>query len=354
MSESDTSTSNKRRRLGRGLSGMIGTPVAVDTSASASPPIAPSDSAAVTTQAVPASDKPDTPAPAPAPTSSVPPRPQIVEEQNTSEYKLTDISIGSIIPNRNQPRQSFDQESLKALARSIAEDGLMQPVLVRPGSGSGGTGGRYELIAGERRWRAAKIAGLERIPAIVREAGDKDSAELALIENVHRQDLNAIERAEALSQLVGRFGLTQQEVADKLGMDRSSVANLMRLTELEDEIRTLIVADELGAGHGKALLGVPPGQSRVDLAIKAAKEEWSVRELERRAKDAQNAKPAADSPEPARRSAVHADLERRLGDRLGTKVKIQTNKQGTKGKLVIEFYGIDHFDGLVRELGVGE
>ncbi|MFI4871485.1 MAG: ParB/RepB/Spo0J family partition protein [Phycisphaerales bacterium JB061] len=338
MSESDTSTSNKRRRLGRGLSGMIGNPVAVDTSPSTP---------------APAQDTP-APPPTPAPTSTTPTQPQIVEKQNDSEYKLTDIAVSAIIPNRSQPRQSFDADALKALAKSIVDDGLMQPVVVRPGSGSGGTGGRYELIAGERRWRAAKIAGLERIPAIVREAGDKDSAELALIENVHRQDLNAIERGEALAQLVGRFGLTQQEVADKLGMDRSSVANLMRLTELEDEIRTLIVADELGAGHGKALLGVPPGQSRVDLAIQAAKEEWSVRELERRAKDAQNAKPAADSPEPARRSAVHADLERRLGDRLGTKVKIQTNRAGTKGKLVIEFYGIDHFDGLVRELGVGE
>lgn len=352
MSESDTSTSNKRRRLGRGLSGMIGTPVAVDTSASTSPASPTHQDAATSAQSAPPSDKPD--APAPAPTSSVPPRPQMADDQNTSEYKISDISVGSIIPNRNQPRQSFDQESLKALARSIAEDGLMQPVLVRPGSGSGGTGGRYELIAGERRWRAAKIAGLERIPAIVREAGDKDSAELALIENVHRQDLNAIERAEALSQLVGRFGLTQQEVADKLGMDRSSVANLMRLTELEDEIRTLIVAGELGAGHGKALLGIVDSKRRVDLAIGAAKHQWSVRELERQCRlSTQRAIPSG-LPEPERRGAVHADLERRLGDRLGTKVKIQTNKQGTKGKLVIEFYGIDHFDGLVRELGVGE
>ncbi|MCA9272996.1 MAG: ParB/RepB/Spo0J family partition protein [Phycisphaerales bacterium] len=336
MSESDTNTSSKRRRLGRGLSGMIGNPVAVDTSPSSPTP----------------EQRPPTPALTPTP--AAPAQVQIIEEQNQSEYKLTEISVSSIIPNRNQPRQAFDPESLKALARSIVDDGLMQPVVVRPGSGSGGTGGRYELIAGERRWRAAKIAGLERIPAIVREAGDRDAAELALIENIHRQDLNAIERGEALAQLVGRFGLTQQEVADKLGMDRSSVANLMRLTELEDEIRTLIVAGELGAGHGKALLGLAPGQSRVDLAIDAAKHEWSVRELERRAKDAQAGKPASASPEPARRSAVHADLERRLGDRLGTKVKIQTNRAGTKGKLVIEFYGIDHFDGLVRELGVGE
>ncbi len=337
MSESDPiGTSNKRRRLGRGLSGMIGSPVAVDTSPTPTP------------QADPA--KPGTP----APTSTAPAQPQVVEEQNQSEYKMTDIAVASIIPNRNQPRRVFNEEALKSLAKSIVEDGLMQPILVRPGSGSGGTGGRYELIAGERRWRAARIAGLERIPAIVRMAGDRDSAELALIENVHRQDLNAIERAEALSQLVGRFGLTQQEVADKLGMDRSSVSNLIRLTELEDEIRTLIAADELVAGHGKALLGLPPGQTRVDLALKAAKEEWSVRELERRTKDALAGKAAAEAPEPARRSAVHADLERRLGDRLGTKVKIQTNRAGTKGKLVIEFYGIDHFDGLVKELGVGE
>ena len=205
MSESDPiGTSNKRRRLGRGLSGMIGSPVAVDTSPT---PPAPTQT--------PIQNQVASPQPAtPAPTTSAPAQPQVVEEQNESEYKLTDIAVASIIPNRNQPRRVFDQESLKSLARSIVEDGLMQPILVRPGSGSGGTGGRYELIAGERRWRAARIAGLERIPAIVRTAGDRDSAELALIENVHRQDLNAIERAEALSQLVGRFGLTQQEVAD--------------------------------------------------------------------------------------------------------------------------------------------
>ncbi len=342
MSESDSSiSSGKRRRLGRGLSGMIGSPVAVETGHSTPNGAAPTTATR---------GEPDLAAPKPGET----PTALQIEKTLETEHKLTEVAVSSIIPNRNQPRRAFNEESLKSLARSITENGLMQPILVRPGSGSGGTGGRYELIAGERRWRAARIAGLVRIPAIVRTAGDKDSAELALIENVHRQDLNAIERAEALAQLVGRFGLTQQEVADKLGMDRSSVSNLIRLTELEDEIRTLIAAGELVAGHGKALLGLPPGQARVDLALKAAKEEWSVRELERRAKDAQSAKPEGAQAEPARRSAVHADLERRLGDKLGTKVKIRTNRAGTKGKLVIDFYGLDHFDGLVRTLGVGE
>lgn len=274
-------------------------------------------------------------------------------DQRGSEIgeRLTRIGLSGIIPNRSQPRKSFDEGQLRALAMSIQNEGLMQPIVVRPASSGGSTGGRYELIAGERRWRAAKIAGLETIPAIVREASDKSAAQLALIENVHREDLNAIERAEALSELSSRFGMQQAEIAELVGMDRSSVSNLIRLTELEEEIRELIARDELGQGHGKALLSVAPGEDRVKLAMKAAREEWSVREMERQAKAAGREVTPGATPSP-RRSAVHADLEKRLADRLGTKVAIKTNPSGTKGKLVIEFYGVDHFEGLMSALGV--
>lgn len=341
MSETDPQLSmSKRRKLGRGLSGMIGSPVPVDLSpapapAPARPPVRADDAAS---SLLPGSNG--------GMAEELPKSPR-------SEHTIIEVPIGSIIPNRNQPRRDFDEESLKSLARSIAEDGLMQPVLVRPGSGGGGTGGRYELIAGERRWRAARIAGLEKIPAIVRVAGDRASAELALIENVHRADLNAVERADAMAQLVARFGLTQQEVADKLGLERSSVANLIRLTELEEEIRDLIRTEQIGAGHGKALLAVAPGAGRVELARKAASEQWSVRELERRAKAMLRGTPTPP-PAPARRDVVHADLERRIGERLGTKVRIRANREGTKGKLVIDFFGHDHFEGIVRHFGVGE
>lgn len=328
----------KRRRLGRGLSGMIGEPVTVDQNTQDTPP-----AAAPAPEAQPAQPKPEADT-----------QPQAVAaEEVAPKGPAIMIPLSGAIPNRNQPRKSFDESALKALAESIRADGLMQPIVVRPASSGGSTGGRYEIIAGERRWRAAKIAGLTHIPAMVREEGDKSSAQLALIENIHREDLNAIERAEALSELATRFSMTHADIAEKLGMDRSSVANLIRLCDLEDEIRTLIAEGHLGLGHGKALLSVIAGDQRIKLAIKAAKEEWSVRQLEAQAKlvgKPVEAKAAAEAP---RRSAVHADLERKLGDHLGTKVSIKTNRTGTKGKLVIDFYGIDHFDGLVKSLGVG-
>jgi ParB family chromosome partitioning protein len=317
----------KRRRLGKGLSGMIGEPVAVDQS-------------------------PAEPKPAPAVEPSAKPQPAAKEDVAPAGPAIM-IPLSGAIPNRNQPRKSFDEQALKSLAESIQADGLMQPIVVRPASSGGSTGGRYEIIAGERRWRAAKIAGLTHIPAMVREEGDKSSAQLALIENIHREDLNAIERAEALAELATRFAMSHADIAEKLGMDRSSVANLIRLCDLEDEIRTLIAEGHLGLGHGKALLSVIAGDQRIKLAVKAAKEEWSVRQLEAQAKlvgKPTEVKAAAEAP---RRSAVHADLERKLGDHLGTKVSIKTNRTGTKGKLVIDFYGIDHFDGLISSLGVG-
>lgn len=334
MSTDATSGKAKRRRLGKGLSGMIGGPVQVEQAQADTPPA----------QSQPVTD--------PLPRPSAPIQPASAAEPKTPEGPATMLAVSGVIPNRNQPRKSFDQASLQSLAASIRADGLMQPIVVRPASSGGSTGGRYELIAGERRWRAAKIASLTHIPAIIREETDKSSAQLALIENIHREDLNAVERAEALAELATRFEMTHGEIADRLGMDRSSVANLIRLCDLEEEIRTLIAAGELGQGHGKALLSVPEGNQRIDLAVKAAREEWSVRQMEAEAKKLGKPQDAAAAAEPARRSAVHADLEKKLGDHLGTKVSIKTNKAGTKGRLVIDFYGIDHFDGLVKSLGV--
>ena len=232
----------------------------------------------------------------------------------------------------------------------------MQPILVRPGSGSGSTGGRYELIAGERRWRAAKLAGLDRVPVIIRELTDEKSAEWALIENIHRKDLNAMERAEAMASLLSRFGMSQLALAEKLGLERSTVANMVRLIDLEPEIRELIAADRLGAGHGKALLSMVPGEGRVATAQAAAEGGWSVRRLESAAKGA-SAKPSTTEDAGAasigtQRAAVISSLERKLSDQLGTRVKIKTNATGTKGRLEIAFFGLDHFEGLVKTLGV--
>jgi len=253
------------------------------------------------------------------------------------------------IPNKYQPRTNFDDAGLAELADSIRRVGVVQPILVRPRAVGG-----YEIVAGERRWRAAKLAGLAEIPAIVKTLSDAESAEWAVIENVQREDLNAIERGMAMRGLIDRFGLTQAQVAERVGIDRSTVANLIRLVELEPSIRDMIVSGKLTAGHGKALLMAPAGASREALAEKAAKEEWNVRRVERAASglaegNRQVAKPSRQLS--SAQAAAIADLERRLGEHLGTKVSIQTDTKGEKGRVVLEFYGLDHFDGLMSRLG---
>lgn len=298
----------KIRRLGKGLSAIIGQPVSV---ASESP-------------------RPDSPA-----------------------QGIVMIPTGSVKPSRFQPRRVFDQTALERLADSITSTGMMQPVIVRSSSGG------YELVAGERRWRAATMAGLATVPAIVRDLSDEQAAEWAIIENVQREDLNPIERAFAFRNLVDRFQLTHQQIADRVGLDRSSVANTIRLTELEESIRDMIQSGRLNAGHGKALLMTAPGQARVKLAEQACDEFWSVRKLEREAVAATSPAPqgATTAEKPARsegdlgRVASRVALERALSEQLGTKVTITTNRAGDRGRLSIEFYGLAHFDGLLARLG---
>jgi ParB family chromosome partitioning protein len=266
------------------------------------------------------------------------------------------IAVNEIVASPYQPRRIFDDGALAQLADSIRRAGVMQPIIVRratQGAGSGG-GVRYELVAGERRWRAARLAGIAAIPALVRDLSDEQAAEWAVIENVQREDLNPMERAEALQRLSSRFRLTQAQIAERVGIDRSSVANLIRLLELEEPLRLLVSSGSLGLGHGRALLGVAPGPARVTLGERAASEGWSVRKLERVCASiaapvsATTAQPgAADFS----RLAARAALEKQLGEHLGTKVQITTDRSGNRGRLTIEFFDLDHFDGLLTKLG---
>ncbi len=217
---------------------------------------------------------------------------------------------------------------------------MMQPVLLRR------RGAGFELVAGERRWRAAQQAGLAQVPAIVRELTDEESAQFALVENVQREDLNPMERAFAFRALADRFGLTQAQIAERVGIDRSSVANLQRLLELEPEIQGMIERGEISGGHGKALLAAAPGRGRIELAARAAAEGWNVRRLEQAAKPRGGATPA-----PASRLASVIDLEKQLGEHLGTKVSIRSDRTGKRGRIEVEFYGLDHFDGLMAKFG---
>jgi ParB family chromosome partitioning protein len=193
---------------------------------------------------------------------------------------VRELAIDSISPNRRQPRRRFDEEGLRALAESFGEQGVLQPVLVRP------KGAGYELIAGERRWRAAALAGMEKIPALVRPAADAESLELALIENMAREDLNPVEEARACAALAEDLGLTREQIAKRVGRSRVAISNLVRLLELPDEVLELMERRELSEGHGRALLMADDHDTRRRLARVVAREGWSVRVTERRARAA--------------------------------------------------------------------
>jgi ParB family chromosome partitioning protein len=247
---------------------------------------------------------------------------------------------------------------VSSLAASIKSAGVMQPVIVRPTRSSGVRAGEkrvYEIVAGERRWRAAQLAGLTHIPAIVRPLTDEQSAEWALVENVQREDLNAMDRAVALKALCEGFGASHAELGERIGLDRSTIANLIRLTELEGDIADLISKGSLGAGHGKALLAAPAGPHRVRLAKEAAQRSYSVRRVEYEAKRlATGASPELPPPSglPSPREAVLRDIEKRIAQSLGTKVYIRTDATGKKGQITLDFYNLDQFDGLLSRLGV--
>jgi ParB family chromosome partitioning protein len=259
------------------------------------------------------------------------------------------VSVSELKPNCFQPRRSFDQAGLERLAESIRTTGMMQPIVVRA------VGESWEIVAGERRWRAAQRAGLEAVPVIVCDVDDRAAAEWALIENLQREDLNPIDRAVAFRGLVDRFGLTHAQIAQRVGLERSTVANLVRLMDLEPEIQEFVRTGVLNTGHAKALLSMAPGAARIKLAAAARAGDWSVRHLEEQVRLAQENSTAGarSGPDTAKsaRAAGREELQRQLGEHLGTKVQIKTNAAGDKGSLVISFFGVDHFDSLMERFG---
>jgi ParB family transcriptional regulator, chromosome partitioning protein len=252
------------------------------------------------------------------------------------ESELREIPVDLISPNPRQPRRDFDEGSLLALADSLRERGVLQPVLLRPVPG-----GTYELIAGERRWRAAQLAGFETVPALVRPQDDAESLELALIENMAREDLNPLEEARACALLVEELGLTREDVGRRVGRSRVAVSNLLRLLDLPDEVLELLAAGHLTEGHGRALLTAADHDARRRLARSAVQEGWSVRQTEARAREASRS-PRAGSRR-SRAAAPHPDqveAARRLGDALGralgTDVKVAPRGDGYRVTVDLE------------------
>jgi len=251
------------------------------------------------------------------------------EGARRSEEQLRELPVEQISPNPRQPRRSFDEESLQALAGSLGEHGVLQPVLVRPAPGG------FELVAGERRWRAARLAGLASIPAIVREREDTEALEAALVENMAREDLNPIEEARACAALVEELGLTREDVGRRVGRSRVAVSNLMRLLDLPDEAIELVQAGALSEGHGRAVLLVADHGERRRLAREAAAEGWSVRVTEERARASNASASAGVAPRRAHPRGVHPDQEhaareiaRALGAALGADVQVKPTRDG--------------------------
>lgn len=259
-----------------------------------------------------------------------------------TQQEVTRLPLQKVEPNPNQPRRRFDEEELQSLADSIAEHGILQPLAVRAMEG-----GFYQIIAGERRWRAARLAGLKEVPVVVVEADDRTVMELALIENLQRQDLNPMEEAEGYRVLTEEYGLTQEQAAARVGKSRPAVANALRLLALPEDVRSLVEKGELSAGHARAVLSLPTPARQRAAAQKILTLRLSVRQAEAMCK-----RLAAEEkkPEPAKRPAVNyiAECEKALTRRLDRKVRIVGGKR--KGRVELEFYGEEDLQRLYEAL----
>jgi len=261
--------------------------------------------------------------------------------RSSSADAVTTLPIAALQPGKYQPRSRMDQDALNALAASIKAQGIMQPILVRPVGG-----GNHEIIAGERRWRAARIAGLSSVPVLVRDVPDQQALAVALIENIQREDLNALEEATGIERLINEFALTHQAVADAIGKSRAAVTNLLRLLELAPPVKTLLGAGRIEMGHARALLALPVVR-QVELANEAAAKGLSVREVEQRVAALLTTRSATRS-----RPAVDRDvlrLQETLAGKLGTRVQIKAKRKG-KGSLIIDYASLDQLDGLISRL----
>ena len=263
----------------------------------------------------------------------------------TGARSLQEIDASEISPNPKQPRRTFDDEALATLAASIRRLGLLQPVVVRRTDPGG-----YQLVMGERRWRACQRAGLVTIPALVIETDDRGALERALVENIHRQDLNAIEEAAAYRQLLDEAGLTHEQLAERVGLSRPSISNAIRLLELPDSVQKLVIQGRLSAGHARSLLGLSGHPLLERIAQKVAGSGLSVRQTEelvrRQAGESDLPGRSAKSPSPA--SAGLAEAAERLGEALQTRVKVAKGRG--KGKIIIEFGSLDDLDRLVHAI----
>lgn len=249
------------------------------------------------------------------------------------------VKINEVEPNKNQPRRTFDEDALLELAESIKQHGVIQPLIVKKRDKY------YEIIAGERRWRAAKMAGLKEIPIVIKDLSDQEIMEVALIENIQREDLNPIEEAQAYQRLIKEYNYKQDELAERVSKSRVAVTNSMRLLKLDERVQKMIIDDMISAGHARALLAITDSEKQYTIAMKVFDEKLSVRETEKLIKNLdKQVKPKVNTtPE---NDFIYRDIENKLKESMGTKVIIH-NKDNNKGKIEIEYYSQDDFERIV-------
>ena len=270
---------------------------------------------------------------------------KITKEENTKGAETVE-KITKVEPNRSQPRKNFDEDALQELADSIKQFGLLQPILVQD------KGEYYEIIAGERRWRAAKLAGLKEVPVIIRNYSSQEIVEISLIENIQREDLNPIEEAQAYKRLLTEFNLKQDEVAERVSKSRTAVTNSMRLLKLCDGVQQMIIDDMLSTGHARALIPIEDPELQLQLAQRIFDEKLSVREVEKLVKSI--LKPAEEKPKkeeiPQSLMYIYQNIENKLKDKLSRKVAISPKGKNGSGKIEIEFYSNDDLEKLIEIL----
>lgn len=325
MSDLSNENANKKSRLGRGLGSLLGSNNdALNIAEMPGPAAKPQPMATQMNNQMPAQS--------PAPTIS-------------PEARIWQVAIEKMVPSEFQPRSHFEKEKLEELSSSIKQNGILQPIVARKLAS-----GRFEIIAGERRWRAAQLAGLQEVPVILKNLEDQKTLEMAIIENVQREDLNAVEEAEAYQRLATEFKLTQQQVADKVGKDRATVANAMRLLVLPASVREMIVKSEISAGHAKVLLSLANPEKQIEIAKKIPVQKLSVRQLEKIVAQESAEKKAAATPsvESNVTQRLISGLAEELQKILGTKVSI--DYLDSKGKISVHFYSDEELTQIVDRL----
>lgn len=274
---------------------------------------------------------------------------QVAAARAEGPYQV--VAIERVHPRKDQPRKRFDEQRLQDLARSIEEQGIIQPLIVRRVDGEAG---QYEIVAGERRWRAAQRAGLREVPVVARETSSEEAFELALVENLQRQDLDAVETANAYQKLLRDHDWTQDELAARIGKDRSTVSNTLRLLNAPPELQSLVVEQKLSEGHARALLSADDPAEVVRLAALAVDKGWSVRQAEAAARRKERPEKPAAKPAEARRNPNVLDLEKRLSAALGMPVAVRTDAGGKAGTVEVAWDDLDQLDRFVARVLGGE